>query len=279
MATFVLNPISMHLITLDEVPFEVLADTFDYAFSDYFVKFSNDPEKLKKRWELGGANFALSAGLIQDNHLVGFLVNAIEERNGEMIAHNLATGIIPEFRGEGGTGLMYGMLGPMLAKQGVKKYSLEIITKNKWAVKAYENIGFQEVRTLVCLSADKVLAESDEEVKNESISWEWVEKTLFNSSSWEQDLEKIKKNESEFEFLAISNAWLIIQKHSGQVMFGGKNDDAKNATLIPLFKAVEKKYSLVKWNNIDSSEQKLLGYLGSLGFKETFKQFEMLKIS
>ena len=277
MATFVTNPNIMHLITLEEVPFEVLADTFDYAFSDYFVKFPNDPEKLRKRWELAGADFSLSAGLIQDNHLVGFLINAIAEKDGELVAHNLGTGIIPEFRGEGGTGLMYGMLGPMLSKRGIKKHTLEVITKNKYAIKAYENAGFKVGRTLVCISADSILGEIEEEVIKGEINWEWVNSTCFNSHCFEQDLNRIKDNPNDFGFLSTENAWVIYFLKSGQVYFAGKNSEAKNKDLIPLFKTLENEFSIVKWNNVDGEEQKLLGYLGSIGFKESFKQFEMEK--
>ena len=138
----------INILPLDTVPFEKIIECFLKAFDGYFVKMPQDPNYYRKRWEGAGVKYDLSFGAFSDQHLVGFIIHCIDQRDGHLIAFNTGTGVIPEFRGQGITSRIYQEALPVLKKAGITRSRLEVVQQNVPALKIYEKNGFNITREL-----------------------------------------------------------------------------------------------------------------------------------
>ena len=77
---------------LENTTFDIIADCFLRSFENYYVKVPTDKNYYKERWKISKVDYALSYGMFDGDKLVGFIINAIDKRNGEKIAFN--TGIL-----------------------------------------------------------------------------------------------------------------------------------------------------------------------------------------
>ena len=84
---------------LEKIEFDIIVDCFLKSFENYYVKLPTDKNYYKNRWRLAKVDYALSYGMFDDEKLVGFIISAIDKRNGEKIAFNTGTGVLPEYRG------------------------------------------------------------------------------------------------------------------------------------------------------------------------------------
>jgi len=107
----------MEFINLDKTPLSILTSCFNLAFSDYFVKFNATEDYLRDRWFAADVDFSLSAGVMDKNELVGFIINGVREWNGIQSAFNVGTGVIPSCRGNRLTEKMYQFLQPLMKKK------------------------------------------------------------------------------------------------------------------------------------------------------------------
>ena len=135
---------------LGDTDFKNIMECFLSAFENYFVKMPTDYNFYKERWKASGVNFNLSYGMFDNDKLVGFIINAIDERQGELTAYNSGTGVIPEYRGKRIVKTIYDFAIPDLMQNGITKCLLEVITENAKAIKSYEGIGFKICKYYKC---------------------------------------------------------------------------------------------------------------------------------
>ena len=90
---------------------------------------------------VGAIAGSLAARVIRGDNF-GFIINAIDKRNGILTAFNTGTGVIPEYRGKRIVKSIYAHAIGELRQQGVEKSTLEVITKNDIAIRSYKSIGF-----------------------------------------------------------------------------------------------------------------------------------------
>lgn len=64
-------------------------------------------------------------------------MHGIDEKNGEKVAFNLCTRVIPSFRGKRLVGQIYDHAIPILKKHNVQKCLFEVIQTNEKAIRAY----------------------------------------------------------------------------------------------------------------------------------------------
>jgi ribosomal protein S18 acetylase RimI-like enzyme len=81
---------------------------------------------------------------------VGFVLFAIGDLQGKRNAHNSGTGVIPEFRGRRIVEQIYGVALPILKMNGVLTSTVEAITLNERAIRAYRKVGYEITRKLRC---------------------------------------------------------------------------------------------------------------------------------
>ncbi|MFD0701848.1 GNAT family N-acetyltransferase [Myroides pelagicus] len=147
---------------LNNVNFDELVEVFNKAFHDYVVPMQLTREELEKKIKTEGIQLSDSIGVYANKKLVGFILHG---RNNYKL-YNAATGVIPEYRGNNLTTKMYEYGLPIFRSFDIRKISLEVISTNDIAFKAYRKIGFKKWRSLNCLKGKTKYKLSQKELLN-----------------------------------------------------------------------------------------------------------------
>jgi ribosomal protein S18 acetylase RimI-like enzyme len=136
---------------LGSVPFHRIAAAFNTAFSDYYLRMGSQAEVwLKNRLTKNAVDLDCSVGVFAGDDLVGFSLTGIDAWMGETAAFDAATGIVPDYRGQGLAGRMFEFGLPRLRERGVRRFLLEVLQVNEPAIAAYKKTGFKIVREFDC---------------------------------------------------------------------------------------------------------------------------------
>jgi len=262
---------------LGHTDFNTIMVCFLSAFENYFVKMPTDYNYYKQRWKAAKVNFNLSYGMFDDDKLVGFIINAIDERQGEHIAFNTGTGVIPEYRGRKIVKAIYEHAIPNLRNNGITKSVLEVIIENHKAIKAYEGVGFEICKTYKCFGGELLATESQvrvEETPFHKVSWERMPNQ--DKYSWDFHYKCLKDGNSRYynvysdnkveSFFAINPDGTINQL---EVL------NAKKENWERLLSAVQSISNQVRIINVDDRLVVKLAALENAGLKNTVNQYEM----
>ncbi len=269
----------MTIKTLDTIAFPTLMDCFFSAFENYFVKMPHDVDYFKKRFTAAKVRYDLSYGMFDNERPVGFIINGIDDRNGDKIAFNTGTGVIPGYRGQKIVQKLYDHALPILKANGITKCQLEVITKNHIAIKAYENIGFKIYRTLKCFIGDIVLHTSEtpglKKIEHSDLDWENIEGQEYYS--WDHHQNSVREGDYDYYQVIVSGgveSYFIINSANGALaQFENFKDTVESWNR--LFSGIKSISSTIKINNVDERLTSKLSYLESIGIENTIDQFEM----
>lgn len=270
----------MTVKNLSTISFNELLDCFLLAFENYFVKMPSDRNYYKERWKAANVDYNLSYGLFDQGKLVGFIIHAIDKRNGIVTAFNTATGVIPEYRGKKIVKSIYNYALQDLAKHGIQKSTLEVITKNNIAIKAYEGVGFKISKNFKCFEGE-IKIENDEEFEVEQIALKNINwNTLPNQQYYSWDFQKetlLKGNNSFFQVLRNKKpeSFFIINSDTNYIaQFDVLH--TKNKGWNRLFTAINKQVSgNIKIINVDERLEDKLNCINSIGLKHLVDQYEL----
>ncbi|MEW7292083.1 GNAT family N-acetyltransferase [Aquimarina sp. 2304DJ70-9] len=269
----------MQVKNLEQIDFSIIMECFLKAFENYFVKMPIEHDYYKKRWKTAGVRLDLSYGMFDGNTLVGFIINAIDERNGKLIAFNTGTGVLPEYRGQYIVRSIYQFALPELQKHRVSECRLEVIKDNKKAIKIYEGIGFTITKSFKCYHGDFLLKNKvqDFELKTvESSYFDW--KTLQqNTYSWDNYYTTVTKGTYDYYIISVqgnSDSYFIMNPENGYIsQFNVLRESTNN--WIRLFTAIRSVSKTIKINNVDEVLKEKIDVLEEIGLKNTVDQYEM----
>jgi len=267
----------MKVKKLSTTPFEVIVNCFFGAFENYYVQFPKDLNYFKQRWESSNIDYSLSFGMFDGEKLVGFILHGIDFRANHLTAFNLATGVIPEYRGKKITKTIYEFAILELKQKGITKCLLEVIKQNTLAVNAYKNIGFNIVRNYKCFAGDLKINDSLPYLLKEINHKRRIELPNQDIYSWENQMESIKKGDFKWYQILNNNqmeSFFMINHTNGyiaQLDVLVDIDDAWNR----LMSAIQNISSKVRINNVDEQLKSKLSHLAQYGFKNTIDQYEM----
>lgn len=269
----------MEIKSLAHSSFEAIVDSFLSAFEGYFVKMPEDKEYYRKRWAAAKVDFDLSFGMYDQEQLVGFIIHAIDTRNGYMTAYNTGTGVIPNYRGQQITSKIYKSAIPLLKKQGVTRGLLEVITENHRAIKVYEDIGFKKIKHYRCFKGEvtaqkesaPLVQKCNVHILEEQLSWPE------SKYSWDNQIQSIQN--SSFDYYQIHEAgtaesYFVIDSENGNFPQFDVYQNTAEAWK-RLANAIHDKTSVVKSNNIDLRFKDKLACMAKLGIPAVVDQFEM----
>ena len=269
---------------LGNTDFEIIMDCFLSAFENYFVKMPKDHNFYKERWTAAGVRFDLSYGMFDNEILVGFILHAIDERQGELTAYNSGTGVIPEYRGRRIVKSIYNFGIPDLVKNGITKCVLEVITENVKAIKSYEGIGFRIEKNYRCYSGsiqtDNEAKFTLKDVSFHAVNWHKIPNQTFYS--WDNQTRSLEKG--NYKYFEVHDdhtmaSLFIINPESGYLA-QFEVIEKKEASWKTLFSAIQSQRETVRINNIDHRLTAKIEAVESYGLKNTVDQYEMeLKIN
>jgi len=264
---------------LGNIAFEEIIECFLEAFTNYYVEMPADIDYYKKRWKVANVNFNYSYGMFENDKLIGFIINAIDERNGFLTAYNTGTGVIPKYRGQKIIKQIYEFAIPELRLNGIEKCLLEVITENEFAIKSYQSIGFEITRTLRSFGGSINSQKLKNILVEKPINTIYFEK-LPNQQyySWDFCSNSINRN-SDLRYFQIENnnsinSYFIINDSNGYIaQFELLDKSEKNWD--ELFSAITSISKDIKIINIDTQFQDKITHLKALGLKNIINQYEM----
>ncbi len=274
----------MFVKNLSDTPFEIILDCFLKAFEGYFVKMPVDKDYYKQRWKAAKVDFSCSYGIFDGGQMIGFIIHAIDNRNGKPTAFNAGTGVIPHYRGKRIVKSIYQYALKDLAAKGIEKSLLEVITENHIAVSLYKGIGFKVCKEYKCFNGNLKLGSSLQsdvrEINLKEVDWS----SLPNQQlySWENQYESLVEGSYKF-FQVVYNekpeSFFVINPNLNYLaqfdLLTEEKDGWKR-----LFTAIGSVSESIKVNNVDIRLKEKLENLTLFGLDNTIDQFEMeLKIN
>ena len=238
-----------------------------------------DHEFYRERWQAAGVRYDLSYGMFEGAKLVGFVINAIDKRQGHLTAYNSGTGVICKYRGRRIVNTIYEFATPDLVKNGITKCQLEVITENIRAIKSYEGIGFRTCKHYKCykgvISTEFQNDFSLKKVNHNDMNWNDFPNQ--NYYSWDNQKESLAKGKFEYYQVWIEDkiqAYFIINTQSGYI---AQFEVFKKASLYwnSLFSAIKSINNEVRTNNIDDRLVHKIKAAENAGLENTVNQFEM----
>ncbi|WP_440880487.1 GNAT family N-acetyltransferase [Tenacibaculum sp. C7A-26P2] len=274
----------MDVRNLGNTAIDEIIESLLLAFDNYFVKMSTERDYYINRWKVTKVDFNLSYGMFHNEKLVGFIIHAIDTRNGKLTAFNTGTGVIPKYRGKSIIRTIYDHALSDLKKYGIKETTLEVITKNKIAIQLYKKIGFNICKEYHCYQGDIQNNTSEHAILLKEISLDTIEWNALpnqDTYSWDNQKESIKNsNYNYFEVIVDGKveSYFIINKDLNYIaQFDVFN--TKNGNWDRLFSGIKQVSEKIKINNVDKTLNEKNSILNKVKLTNTVDQFEMeLKI-
>ncbi len=269
----------MEIKHLGHTAFNDIIECFLKAFENYFVKMPTDYNYYRQRWKAAKVRFDLSYGMFDNGKLVGFIINAIDKRDGEYIAFNTGTGVIPEYRGRKIVRSIYDYAIPNLIENGITKCSLEVITENNRAIKSYENIGFKIFKHYKCFNGT-ILTENGADIRLKEVSYKDVNWGLIpNQKYYSWDNHKNSLEHGNYKYVQVINkneveAFFVINPENGYLAQFEMFTETDLSWSI-LFKGIKTFSKIIKINNIDDRLNSKLEAVQSIGLVNSINQYEM----
>ena len=275
-----LNSIEMKIKCLKNTSLEIIVDCLLNSFEGYFVQLPSDVSYWKKRYQAARVDLNYSYGMFDNQRMVGFIINGIDNINGELTAFNTGTGVLPAYRGNGVVDSLYEFAIPLLRDRGITRCQLEVITNNERAIKVYQRIGFNINRRLYCFKG--ILHSSNPQYprinKTKSagkIPNDYGDENLY---SWDHTREAVTASGENYEtFIVLSVdakelGYFTINAQTGYV---ARIEKRQFGTYEDIIEAINQLTKEIKINNVDESRIQLRNHLMQAGLNNFIDQFEM----
>lgn len=267
----------MQIKNLSKTSIEKIVTCFSDAFSEYAIKMPTDPAFWAKRWKSARVDYALSFGVFDQEKLVAFIINGIDEHDGKRTAFNTGTGVIKAYRGQQLVDKMYAAATPHFKEKGIKKWMLEVLCNNERAIRVYQRIGFKINRTLKCFKGPINI--SNPEISTKAIDFnDRPSKVNPNHHfySWDNRNEAILTSDDYKTYLVYDKSGTYIGYFSlipaNNYLVQYEADPANFSSLLAGIASVN---SVIKVNNVDSKRVVIIEQLLKAGLENTVDQFEM----
>jgi GNAT superfamily N-acetyltransferase len=274
------------ITNLSDTSLSELTRCFNESFSDYFVKFNATENYLAKRWKIGRVNFDLSFGYFVDDVLRGFIIHGIDMRDGKLTAHNCATGIEPAYRGKGILGEIYQAAIPALLERNINFSTLEVISKNKKAIRAYEKAGFNLRPTLLhCYAGQPTINISQSKnitvKKTKNPDFPFYKLCRDFDPTWEMKESALNIFPDEFEYheIFLDNikiGYLIFFPSTSSIQQFAIHKEYRNKGFGKIiFKNLMQEYPTIRVNNVPETAVNTVTFLNNIGMQNHVDQYEM----
>ncbi len=278
------KPSIMIFKTIENLSIPDIAQLFNEAFADYFVKVELTPELLQAKIDSEDLRTDLSVGLFHNEKPVAFMLHGLRETDGKKVAYNGGTGVIKEFRGQHATVKMYEKQLSILKEIGVDEIELEVIDKNIQAIKSYEKAGFRKTADLDCF-----LGKPNEPAKNSGLRIQQIQSLdhqLFQSfwewrPSWQNATATIEKLTDSITYGAfigdeLAGYLTAYPKRARVLQFAVAPNYRRQGIGSSLFHYFADTVSgEINVNNIDDPSQTTQRFLKAIGLKHFLTQNKM----
>ncbi len=143
---------------MTECTIQQCVHVWNEGFRDYLVPLHMTPQSFLARFVNEGLDPELSLVAFDGDEPVGFVMSGVRIIDGQKVAWNGGTGVVPSHRRQGvGKALMEATLAAY-RREGVKLALLEAISENEKAIALYEQMGYGITDRLEILVHDGAFA-------------------------------------------------------------------------------------------------------------------------
>jgi ribosomal protein S18 acetylase RimI-like enzyme len=275
----------MTIQSLASVSLAELTNTFNEAFSDYFVKLQLTEPAMAGKLRSEHIDLNYSIGAFENKELKGFILHGIDTLNGVKTVYNAGTGVAPAHRGKGLTEQLYKTVLPVLSREGITHHQLEVIEQNAPAIRVYEKIGFKTVRTFSCFKGSVTDAIDPELTISEATTPDWgTYSSWWNfQPSWQNNMPAVQRAPEVHKIVELRKgdellAYAVYTPATGRVkQYGVHPGHQRKGFGRQLFSylcstAPQNEISLI---NIDENDAASTGFFKAIGFQRFLGQLEM----
>jgi ribosomal protein S18 acetylase RimI-like enzyme len=276
----------MELNTLETVGIDSIVDVLNLSFSDYIVPLQLNSEQLEAKIVAENIKLDLSIGVFSSGKLVGFMLHAVNKLDGQLVAYNAATGVIPDYRGQGLVAKMYDYLLPKLKALGVTEMVLEVIVGNNAAIRAYEKMNYKIHRTVNCYSGTIEITNKKNVVEIKELKdfkWDAFTSLWSIEPTWQNTIQSLDNSKERCRILEayIKNepvGYMVYNPTSRRILqiavAGSHRRKGVGSELVnKMLEALDPKE--LSMNNIDNNSLETNAFLKNLGLLNKVSQFEM----
>lgn len=278
----------MEIITLENKDLISILNVLNEAFADYVIPLVLTAEQFEQKIAAENIQLNLSIGVVSAGKLVGLMLHAMNNTEGNVTVYNAGTGVVPEFRGKGIVASMYGVLLPKLQELGVETMLLEVILGNDSAIRAYEKMGYRVNRTLDSFKG--VVAVTTENKNLEvrdlvDLDWDCLKAFWTASPSWQASAQALDNSRERLSVLgAYEDGELVgyvafyasIARIQQLAVAPNQRRKGVATKLIEAMKTTAGSSELMI-NNVDQEAADVVAFLQRIGLNYRLSQFEMVK--
>jgi len=196
----------MQFKTLENTSIAELLHVFNEAFSDYPIPMHLTKEQLINKVVAESIKKEFSAGAFEGDKLVGFILHGVNISDGNKIAYNAGTGVIPDKRGNKITSKLHEFILPILKKNQVNQIRLEVLSENTPAINTYTSIGFKKKRILNCYkgSLSELGSNADSSVQYlYQPDWKLLQSFWDWTPSWQNSISAVNNSWSQLDTIGL----------------------------------------------------------------------------
>jgi ribosomal protein S18 acetylase RimI-like enzyme len=282
----------MQYVLANQFSEEKLVQAHNEIFIDYEGVSELSLEQFQAINVQRGVKYEYSIVALEENKIVGLILNAIREYKGILTAYDCGTGVIPEFRGKGIAKELFLKVKQLLLTNNCHKYVLEVIQTNDKACNLYKTQGFEIIREFDC----RIVKREDLEKNLSSIALDDLKFATFTTSdflwenirpfqqyppSWQNSNESLKLSPRYTVLTVTENGtitgYAVFNPRSGEIaQIGGKEMKILGTMIFHYILTQYVDIKQIYFINIDSKYEPLIELLAELGFTTFTKQYEMV---
>ena len=271
----------MEIRSLEGTSIEDIMECLMTAFQGYYVELPSDPDIWRTRWRGARVDFALSFGAFEHTRLVGFIITGIGHFRGSLTACNCATGVIPEYRGRRIVQKLYAAAVPKFKAVGITQCTLEVITDNSIAIRAYTSVGFAIDQELLFYKGPIAITTPPPPMQTVAISSDTL-KLVGNKTRYAWDSTDtaitILADKYQLHLVAFDDGatgYFVINPVNGYILQFEVDDPNTDDKWQQLFAGIKCVHPGARINNVYASQDRRLMVLDRFMTKMPLKQYEM----
>ncbi|HVI46559.1 MAG TPA: GNAT family N-acetyltransferase [Chitinophaga sp.] len=264
---------------------EDICTAFNEAFSDYLVPLQLTPSILEQKMKGENLQRAYSIGAFDGDTIGAFILHGTDNSEHPKELYNGGTGVRPAHRGQHLVQKMYDKFIPVYRRQGIEKITLEVISTNLPAIKAYTNSGFRKSRIFHCYKGTITAGEIPAEIiikENDAPDWQQLAAFMDMKPGWSNTPESILR---EQPYTGIWEAFIDGQP-AGYIAVHRDTRRIRNIAVHPDFRrrgvgnallrhAADTLGDTMSIINIDENSPEIGKFLEQAGLKFYLSQYEM----
>jgi ribosomal protein S18 acetylase RimI-like enzyme len=260
----------MKIRSLQGIDYDVMAEAFNDAFSDYAVPAKYSVEYLRDLVLRRGYRPDLAIGAFDGGRLVGFVFNCLD---GDA-AYNSGTGTVISHRRRG---IARQLMERSIETLPAKRYVLEVIETNERAAALYRDLGFVETRRLQCWTYEGASG-SERAHTSSTPNLDLIRSWCDVAPAWQNEVASIRRANEPYVVIGDERGAAVVFPSNGDVPLlavapAHRRQGLGRALLDAAAAAAGKRLRIM---NIDDRDPGIAAFLEQCGAQRLIRQIEMV---